>query len=1089
MKTTIVHFSLITLLSLCFWACGPDLPPEVEQEMATLPKRLDYNFHIKPILSDRCFTCHGPDAQHQEAGLRLDSYEHASAALESGNGHAIIPGKPGKSTLVHRILAEDPEIQMPPAESNLSLSNREKAILTRWIREGAEYKPHWAFIKPERPKTPTIKQSEWPRNPIDHFILSRLEQESIQPSEEADSLILLRRLFFDLTGLPPMAADIDRYTKDIRPDKYEKLVDSLLNLPAYGERMAAYWMDVARFSDSEGYLDDYHHAMWPYRDWVIEAFNKNLPYNDFILWQVGGDQMPDGGTEQTLATAFNRLHKHNSEGGIIPEEFRVEYNVDRTHTLGTAFMGLTMGCARCHDHKYDPISQKNFYEIYAFFNSTIERGDAVFAANALEQSKPIPNYYAMNSGPVLPLPSEEVAAIRSFLQKEITSKMDSLADLTQQRRANFEEWKNKDFPSHDFTAVIREKKLVHLPFDAMQNGVTQNLANPQHPGKASGLKLVPGKYGQSIESDAAGRFQCAGLDLDFEHTEPFAISFWIYTPKTFEDSHVFWNGNRRIQGYRGWDVLIEEGKLAFRISHAHPFQSLHRRTLERLPLNTWTHFTWTYDGSSRAEGIQLYLNGVATDSKIVRNFIYRSAKPYKKTEHMVYGAYDQLCIGNRHYDQDFTGGRLDELKVYKGYLSPLEALFTYDEEAALNLFQSDENEEALFSYYQQNIDTKLRQERFELKKLKDRELVTIDTVREIMVMGDWDEERPTYILDRGLYDAPTDQVKRNVPEDILPFPDDLPKNRYGLGQWLIHEDHPLTSRVAVNQFWYLMFGRGIVETNEDFGNQGALPTHPDLLDWLAVDFRESAWDVKRLIRMMVTSSTYRQSSKVRPELKDIDPENRLLARSPRYRRSTEMIRDNALAVSGLLKKEVGGRSAFPYQPEGLWGDITKKPFFIPYTIDPDNGIHRRSLYTFWKRNLPPPAMLVFDAPIRAECTMRRQQSNTPLQALIMLNDPQIIEACRVLAEQIWHNTEEENKALAMTFEALIGRPATEKETAILKEYYSKEYQRFRDAEEDALAFLSTGFVERDPVLPPLKVAALARVANTIMNSTEGYYKN
>ncbi|MEZ5038896.1 MAG: DUF1553 domain-containing protein [Saprospiraceae bacterium] len=1053
-----------------------------------MPKQLDYNFHIKPILSDRCFSCHGPDAKHQEGGLRLDHQEGATASLKSGAGQAIVPGHPDRSVLLKRVLSHDPEVMMPPPASNLSLSPREIAMLQRWIAEGAVYKPHWAFIKPERPEVPKV-EGDWARNPIDHFIQARLSQEGLQPSGPADESTLLRRVFFDLTGLPPMAADIKAYLADQRPDKYEKLVDSLLRLPAYGERMAAHWMDVARYSDSEGYLDDYHHAMWPYRDWVIKAFNENLSYADFILWQVGGDQMPNASQEQILATAFNRQHKHNSEGGIIPEEFRVEYNVDRTHTVGTAFMGLTMGCARCHDHKYDPISQENFYELYAFFNSTIERGDGIFSTNAVERAEPVDNFHAMNPGPVLPLPNEEVAAIRTFLQKEIKEKEAEVERLERSRQTAFDAWKKNAYPSHDFEKTILTKALVQLPFDEVQDNKTPNLASQDHPGKMGGLTLVAGKSGQAIQSDAAGFFSLPGLPLDFERTEPFAISFWVYTPKHFEDSHVLWNGNRRIQGYRGWDVVLEDGKLAFRINHAHPFQSLHRQTIAPLPLNTWTHFCWTYDGSSRAEGIQLYLNGEPTNSHVVRDYLYRSARPYKQLEEMVYGNYDQLSIGNRHYDEDFTGGRIDELQVFKGLLSPLEALYTFDKQAALAQFAKGEDQQALLTYFQYNFDEVFQQTQEQLHELRQKELVTIDTVREIMVMGDWPEERPTYILNRGLYDAPTTQVSRNVPADIFPFPEDYPKNRYGLGKWLIHQDHPLTARVAVNQLWYLMFGRGIVATNEDFGNQGALPTHPALLDWLAVDFRENGWDVKRLIRMMVTSATYRQSSKVTPEMLEIDPNNELLAHSPRYRRSAEMIRDNALAASGLLKKIIGGRSTFPYQPAGLWIELTKKPYFVPYAVDPIHGIHRRSLYTFWKRNLPPPSMLIFDAVTRSECQLRRQQSNTPLQALVMLNDPQIIEACRVLSENIWRSTKAPETALSNAFESLIGRPPTAKEKTILEQYYQAEYERFATTPADALAYLSTGFVPADPSLSSTQVAALARVANTIMNSTEGHYKN
>lgn len=1078
------YLSLLGLL-----ACGPSLPSAVENELAQLPAQLDYNFHIKPILSDRCFSCHGPDANHQEAELRLDNAKDATAPLASGAGRAIVPGSPGKSILLERILSHDPEQKMPPPSSNLSLDAREMAILSRWIEEGAEYKPHWAFLKPEKPEIPVVTNKDWPVNPVDHFVMARLEEQNLQPSGVAEDWVLMRRIYFDLTGLPPSLADIARYEADRRPNKYDFLVDSLLSLPAYGERMAAHWLDVARFSDSEGYLDDYHHAMWPYRDWVIQAFNKNLSYKDFVVWQVGGDQIPNASEEQILATAFNRLHKHNSEGGIIPEEFRVEYNVDRTHTTATAFMGLTMGCARCHDHKYDPISQKDFYGMYAFFNSTIERGDGIFSANALERAERVDNYHAMNPGPVLPLASEEVKAIRTFLQEQIQSKEKDLTAHTSANDPGFKAWLEQDFSTNELVKTIQDKTLVHLPFDKAMDGKTPNQAQRSHPGQLGGLKLVEGKIGKALRSDANGGFRVPGLPLDFERTEPFSISFWVYTPKHFEKAHVLWNGNRRIQGYRGWDVVIDEGKLSFRISHAHPYQSIHRETMSALPLDKWNHFCWTYDGSSQADGVQLYLNGEATDTKVVRDYLYRSSKPYKKTSEMVYGNYDELGIGNRHYDQDFTGGRIDELQVFDDYLSPLEAVYTYDSDKAKAQFMAKANQSALLDFYQHNKDNSYREALGALQVIRNRELETIDTVREIMVMGDWETERPTFVLDRGMYDAHGEQVERGVPSAIFPFPADLPKNRYGLAQWLTHEDHPLTARVAVNQFWYLAFGKGIVTTNEDFGNQGALPSHPALLDWLAIDFQENGWDVKRLMRMLFTSNTYKQSSKVTPHLLEVDPNNEYLARSPRYRRSAEMIRDNLLASSGLLVPTVGGRSTFPYQPAGLWGDITKKPFFKPYAIDFENGIHRRSLYSFWKRNLPPPSMLIFDAATRSECQMRRQKSNTPLQALVLLNDPQVLEACRVLAERIWRTYERENIALNTAFTMLIGRQPTSKEATILTTYYQAEIEQFTARPSEANSFLQVGAVALDPDLPLPKVAALARVANTIMNSTEGHYKN
>jgi hypothetical protein len=1079
-----------------------DLPVEVDELMAKLPERIDYNFHVKPILSDRCFACHGPDANERKAGLRLDEEKSAYAALESGDGRAIVRGKPGRSVLVRRILETDPDLQMPPPESKLELTDRERAVLIRWIEQGAEYKPHWAFIKPERPDVPKTNNN-WARTPIDHFIVDRLQREGLEPSPVARPETLVRRLFFDLTGLPPDEADIDSFLADARPDAYERLVDSLLSLPAYGERMAAHWLEVARFSDSEGYLDDYHHAMWPYRDWVIDAFTRNLPYDRFVLWQVGGDQIPDATREQVLATAFNRNHKHNSEGGVIAEEFRVDYVADRTNTLGEAFMGLTLGCARCHDHKYDPVSQKEYYELFAFFNSVAERGDGIFGANALETTKPVRHEYSMNPGPVLPLPDEEVAEIRRFLQREIQKGEEELQELAQSNRPDFERWLREQAKPEDLPAALAGKITADLPFDEEKDNQTPNLAAPHRPGKLNRLKLVEGKVGLALESSAEGSLFLESEGVTFERVDPFSISFWIYVPKHFKEAHVLYNGHHRIQGYRGWDVILEDNRVSFRLNHAHPFQSLHRRTLNALETNMWRHFTWTYDGSSRAEGMQIYENGEPVETEIVHNRLYRSTWPFiEDPSASVYLSYRGLGIGYRHYDKDFHRGRLDELKIFKGTLSALEAQYLYDPSAATAAFSmglpsaqsalTDTNTSGLtnlFEFYALNQDAERAAAFAELRELRLRELITVDTVREIMVMGDLDKPRPTHILDRGLYDAPGEEVQRNTPSSILPFPDNLPLDRYGLGQWLVHEDHPLTARVGVNRLWQLMFGRGLVETSEDFGNQGALPSHPELLDWLAVEFRESGWDVKHMIRLMVNSAAYRQSSVVRPDLLEKDPDNLLLARAPRYRLPAEMVRDNALAVSGLLDRKIGGRSVFPYQPGGLWLEISNKPYWKEYPLSADNELHRRSIYTFWKRNLPPPVMLIFDAGTRGECEVRRQQTNTPLQALALMNDPQIVEACRVLAERTLREESKIERAAGQVFKILTGRLPTRREQEILLQHFEAERRRFVAEPKACAEYLDIGFVEPDPALPAPEVAALAVLANTVMNSTEGYYKN
>jgi hypothetical protein len=1063
----------LALLGLC--SCGPDLKDGVAEAYAGLPETIDYNFHVKPILSDRCFACHGPDAQNQQAGLRLDTEEGAYAALESGNGVAIRPGSLTGSEMIHRINSTDPEVIMPTPESNLSLTDREIAILTKWVEQGAEYKPHWAFVPPERPAIPEAG-AEWAHNEIDRFIARRLEQEGIAPAPEAERPYLIRRLYFDLNGLPPRPEELDYWMAADTEHWYEALVDTLLARPAYGERMSTHWMDVARFADSEGYLDDFHHALWPYRDWVIEAYNDNMPYDRFVEWQLGGDLLDNPTVAQRLATTFNRNHKQNSEGGIIPEEFRVEYVADRTNTVGTAFMGLTVACARCHDHKYDPFSQANYFQLFGFFNNTVERGDGIFGYNALENGQMVENHLAMNAGPTLPLPDAETERIRDHLLAMIERKEEELSAL----------------PAHPAPAppptlselqrYVQDQTVNYLTFDGQplrDHSAASEL-------KYNNLELVPGRIGSAVEL-SSDRCVTEGLASRFERSDPFTVSFWIMTPTFFEEGHVLYNSNDRIQGYRGWDVIVDSNRVHLRLNHAHPYQSIDLRVDEPLREGEWAHFTWSYDGSGEADGMRIYRDGQGVEPTVIRDHLVRSTRPYLDTRATVYAHYKGLTIGGRHYDDDFAGGRIDELRVLKVEAGDLVARYLYAD--PLGEFTIGEDGGELAEYHRLHRDADRRAIREELRALRAREVETIDTVREIMVMGDDTRVRPTYILERGVYDAHGEQVSPDVPQTMLPWPDSLPKNRLGLGRWLTHRDHPLTSRVAVNQLWYLMFGRGIVETVEDFGNQGALPTHPELLDYLAVDFRESGWDVKALMRKLVTSATYRQSSVIRPELKEKDPENYLLARGPRYRRSAEMVRDNALAVSGLLDDSVGGASVFPYQPEGLWAEVISHPFFPKYRVDSTNGIYRRSLYSFWKRNAPPPAMLVFDASLRSECQVRRQRSNTPLQALVLLNDPQMIEACRVLASNTLAEHQSEREAARQIFRNLIGRVPTTNELEIITQFYEHELNYFSSNPVATLDFLSTGYHDTDLSAGPARVAAMARVANTVMNSTEGYYKN
>ncbi len=756
------------LLCLLFFACSSDNEPFSN----TIPDQVDFNFHIKPILSDRCFACHGPDEQAREADLNLSDSSAVFAALgDGGQRYAIVPGIPDSSVIMQRMLNPDPQERMPPQASNLTMSDQEIALVRKWIEQGAMWKRHWSLIPPKKISPPNVQRKQWPKGPIDQFVLTRLEREGLAPSPQADKATLLRRATFDLTGLPPTFEDLEAFLNDPSETAFAKVIERLLDSPHYGERMASIWLDAARYADTHGYQNDVPRSMWPWRNWVIHAFNKNLPFDTFIRWQLAGDLLPNPTTEQLVATGFNRNHKITFEGGSIDEEFRAEYVADRTHTTATVFMGLTMECARCHDHKYDTISQREYYQLYGFFNQVSEPG--------------VPNYGNMSPQPRLAL---------------------------------------------------------------------------------------------------------------------------------------------------GWVDAVEE-----------------------LP------------------------------------FI--------------------------------------------------------EEVANLKSFQ-------------------------------------------MMVMRDSIGLRKTYVLNRGQYDQPLDEVVPQTLKMLPPLPESAPRNRLGLADWLVSDEHPLTARVQVNRLWHLLFGRGIVATLDDFGSQGALPTHPELLDWLAVDFQENGWNTKGLLKQIMLSSTYQQSSLASPDLLTKDPENELLARGPRYRLPAEMIRDNALSISNLLVAKIGGPSVKPYQPAGLWKEKTAGNGYAVYRPDVGDGLYRRSLYTFWKRTVPPPSMLIFDMGTRDLCAVDRPQTSTPLQALVLLNDPQILEASRFLALRMMaEGGTMLREQIQFGFRLATSRHADDAELAILENLYNEKLTTFRAAPKKAKDFLAVGEKPFAASNLTAEVAAMSVVANLLFNLHETVTKS
>lgn len=1057
---------------------GIDFPDEIE---ARLPEKVDFNYHIKPILSDRCFACHGPDQNKREAGLRLDIADSALAALGDYQDHyAIVPGKPHKSALVERIMSKDPEVMMPPPESNLKLSEQEIALLTRWVEQGAEYKKHWSFIKPERPDVPAIDVQNWAENEIDHFILSKMKEKGLKPSEQASKETLIRRVTFDLTGLPPAVEEGDAFLADTSATAYLEVVARLLQSSHHGERMASEWLDVARYADSHGYQDDGMRSMSPWRDWVIRAFNKNLAYDDFILWQIAGDMLPDAGKEQILATAFNRNHLQSQEGGIVPEEYRVEYVADRTNTFGKAFLALSTECARCHDHKFDPVSQKEYYQLYAFFNNNNESGMAPFNTEA---------------PPTIILKSEEAETLLKYIREKI----DPIEELLEAEhyRKGFESWLSKAEKTPERFTTNKSGLVGLFHFEELQEeSEFKNAAHTSLKSKVTGDPdraplVVPGKFGNArkLIGDAGIGFS---KELDFDRHQQFSITIWVNVLKEGEEGTLFAKSNGEFTGHRGYRVLLNSNNtLSVSFSYAWPANCIDLKIPQRLTPNQWHHIALTYDGSSKASGVKLFLDGREAQAEVITDNLQKS---------MLYGpdkknwTYSSFTVG-----KDLRGTikdvMVDDLTVYARELSVLEIREISGEKGAIAALlnipswqRTPRQQQELFEYYLLNYDKQYDRQLSEITKLRDEENKLLTVQPEVMVMQERSERRPTYILDRGAYDAPSEEVDPGTPLAVMAFADELPQNRLGLARWLIHEDNPLTARVAVNRYWQMLFGKGIVKTSDDFGNQGELPTHPELLDWLAVKFRDSGWDVKALLRLIVTSATYKQSSVLDKKIMEVDPDNTWLARGPSYRMPAEMIRDNALAASGLLTREIGGRSVKPYQPKGLWEQLAIRNATV-YEPDTGKNLYRRGLYTIWKRSSPPPSMVIFDASDKYVCTVKRQSTNTPLQALVLLNDPQYVEAARVLAERmIVQGGEGVDHQITYGFKAMTSRDPVARELHLLKKLYDTQLVKYQKDPAAAEKLLQVGETPVNPALPKNKVAALTLVASTLMNYDEAVFK-
>lgn len=1072
-------------ISFLFASCTATLPEEIELAYQSLPEKVDFNFHIKPILVDRCYSCHGPDENTRETDFRLDIEEEAFAKLKTSGNYAFVRGNRENSQAWERIISDDPEFQMPPPTSTLSLSNKEKALISKWLEQGAEWKEHWAFIPPKKQEIPEIEKGNI-RNPIDNFVLAKLPDQGLTASPEAGKERLIRRLSMDLTGLPPSLEEIDDFLADTSHSAYEKQVDRLLQTDAHAERMTMEWLDIARYGDTQGMHTDAERRHWPWRDWVISAFQQNMPYDDFITWQLAGDLLPHASKEQILATAFHRNHATTSEGGVPDEEFRQKYVQDRTNTTATAFMGLTLECATCHDHKFDPISQKEYYQMTAFFNNMKEIGMLA--------------EYGVASGPVMLLPEAD----KEGKLKEVSDKLQQAyaqRSLTQSQVKATQEYihtlKNQglkiprpaaSFPFESMRPFKVERGVIHRsqnnrPIDKIVDNNPKSLASGD-------LELVPGKIGKALRSRNEVDIVYLKEFGSFEMNEPYTSGGWIFTEKEGENQTIMGTSGEMGNAWRGWDFYLDSlNRPSVKLVSHRPHNYLHVRADVSIPKNDWHQVYFTYDGSAKAKGIQLYVNGKKVNTHIEYDHLYRSiirkwrvSKEWKDRPIMVFRS------GRFHVGENGVfKGSLDELKIFNQALSPLELASLYAKETQSQMDWESFKKEDFQAHYLAKEDDTFIQQSTELQKLLKQNISLLEDVPEIMVMADMKEPRETFVLNRGQYDEPTEQVFPGTPKKVLDFSDELPQNRLGLAKWLTDPKNPLTARVTVNRYWQMIFGRGIVETAHDFGTQGALPTHPELLDYLALDFVDSGWDLKALLKKLVMSATYRQSSVTSPELQEKDPFNQYLSRAPSYRLQAEMIRDNALAASGLLSPKLGGKSVKPYQPEGVWdfGALVSGN----YHIDTAENLYRRSMYTYIRRTSPHPAMLAFDAPDRLVCTAKRENTNTPLQALVLLNDPQFVEAARVLAERMREEGGDQvDEQMEYGFRLLCGRAPNSLEQKILQNQYDQALAKFQKDPKRADELLNVGDYQLDKQSDKIETAALAMVSNMMMSFDEVYMK-
>ncbi|HEY7180262.1 MAG TPA: DUF1553 domain-containing protein [Blastocatellia bacterium] len=1059
MKRNIQYVTLVVAICL---ACLYFILPAVSADDSKTS--IDFDREVRPILSDNCFACHGPDENQRKAKLRFDTKEGAFA-----KPGVITPGDASKSRLYQRVSSKDQDMVMPPPSSEHKLTEKQIETIKRWIDEGARWDAHWAFIPPRRPEIPKVANAAWVRNPIDSFILARLEKEGLKPSPEADKTTLLRRVYLDLTGLPPTPAEVNAFLADKSDGAYEKVVDKLLASPHYGERMAMAWLDLARYADSHGYHIDSHRDMWPWRDWVIRAFNENKRYDQFTVEQLAGDLLPEATQDQKIATGFNRNHMINFEGGAIPEEYLNEYVIDRVETTATTWLGLTMGCARCHSHKYDPISQKEFYQFYAFFNNVPEIG--------LDGQRG-------NAAPMLSLPTEEQKAEQRRLTDAI---QDLTAALSDKNVAPLEQEWEKTLSGRVAVAPI-EKIIAHYELDG---SLADSSGHYRHGRTLNGDPTFGGGMVSRAVTLDGQTVLGFGDAASFDTGDAFTFALWM-RPGIGKLGNSAFQKIEDEKTRRGYELIFEQthlidiqrwaAPLTIRLTSNWPASAIVVRTKESFNSNDWKHLAFTYDGSGRAAGLNVFLNGKLAEVEVVTDSLNGSIKNAA-----------ELVIGNKQGGRAYSGG-LDDMRFYSRVLGDREIedlAVHYPIRATLSGVggkRTKEEEERLRDYFLTEIaPEKMRRQYADLKDVRKRKQALDKTVTSTMVMMELGKPRDTFVLARGDYRNKTEKVTPGVPAILPPLPKDERVNRLTLAKWLVDPNHPLTSRVAVNRFWQMYFGHGIVKTVEDFGSQGEPPVHPELLDWLATEFIRTGWDVKAMQKLIVTSATYRQSSRVTPELHEKDPENRLLARGPRYRLPAETVRDNALAVSGLLNDEIGGRSVLPYQPPGLWEEMAFGDGFSmqEYVQSHGKDLYRRSMYTFWKRTVPPAALATFDAPDREKCVARRAVTNTPLQALVTLNDPTYVEAARAMAAKTLRDGGKDlSGRIAYVFRLALARNPSAQETKVLRDLLSRQLINYRKDSKAASELTHVGESAVDDKVDQPELAAWTMVASAILNLDE-----